>query len=214
MITINGQKMARSLGNFITLDELFSGNNKLLTQAYSPMTVRFFVLQAHYRSTIDFSNEALQAAEKGLQKLMKAIETLHKLKPSASSSVDVEKLRKNCYEALDDDLNSPILLSHLFEGVKQINSIADGSEKIDSANLESLKELYNTFVFEILGLKDEKSGAADTKLTDDLMKIIIGLRQDAKNKKEFEVSDNIRKALNNIGITIKDKKDGAEWEKE
>ncbi len=214
MITINGQKMARSLGNFITLDELFSGNNKLLVQAYSPMTIRFFILQAHYRSTIDFSNEALQAAEKGLQKLMKAIETLNKLKPSATSTVDADKLRKNCYEALDDDLNSPVLLSHLFEGVRQINSVADGSEKIDSNTLESMKVLYNTFVFEIMGLKNEKSGAGDLKLTDDLMKIIIGLRQDAKNNKNFEVSDNIRKALNEIGIIIKDKKDGAEWEKE
>jgi cysteinyl-tRNA synthetase len=212
MITINGQKMARSLGNFITLDELFSGNNKLLAQAYSPMTVRFFMLQAHYRSTIDFSNEALQAAEKGLQKLMKAIETLGKLKPSASSTVDIDKLRKNCYEALDDDLNTPILLSHLYEGVRQINLIADGSEKIDAASLDSMKNLYNTFVFEILGLKDEKSGTGDIKLTDDLMKIIIDLRQDAKNKKNFEVSDNIRKALSDIGITIKDKKDGADWE--
>lgn len=214
MITINGQKMARSLGNFITLDELFSGNNKLLTQAYSPMTIRFFILQAHYRSTIDFSNEALQASEKGLQKLMKAIETLNKLKPSATSTVDVDKLRKNCYEALDDDLNSPVLLSHLFEGVRQINSVADGSEKTDTKALDSLKVLYNTFVFEIMGLKDEKAGAGDLKLTDDLMKIIIGLRQDAKNNKNFEVSDNIRKALNNIGVTLKDKKDGAEWEKE
>jgi len=212
MITINGQKMARSLGNFITLDELFSGNNKLLTQAYSPMTIRFFILQAHYRSTIDFSNEALQAAEKGLQKLMKAIETLSKLKPSATSTVDVDKLRKNCYEALDDDLNSPILLSNLFEGVRQINSVADGSEKIDAKSLESMKELYNTFVFEIMGLKDEKSGAGDLKLTDDLMNIIIGLRQDAKNNKNFDVSDNIRKALNDIGVTLKDKKDGADWE--
>jgi len=214
MITINGQKMARSLGNFITLDELFSGNNKLLVQAYSPMTIRFFILQAHYRSTIDFSNEALQAAEKGLQKLMKAIETLNKLKPSATSTVDADKLRKNCYEALDDDLNSPVLLSHLFEGVRQINSVADGSEKIDSNTLESMKVLYNTFVFEIMGLKNEKSGAGDLKLTDDLMKIIIGLRQDAKNNKNFEVSDNIRKSLNEIGVTLKDKKDGAEWEKE
>lgn len=214
MITINGQKMARSLGNFITLDELFSGDNKLLTQAYSPMTIRFFILQAHYRSTIDFSNEALQAAEKGLQKLMKAIDTLNRLKPSATSTVDVDKLRKNCYEALDDDLNSPILLSHLFEGVRQINSVADGSEKIDAPALDSMKELYNTFVFEILGLKDEKTGTGDEKLTDDLMKIIIGLRQDAKNNKEWAKSDKIRDELNQIGITIKDKKDGAEWEKD
>ncbi len=110
MITINGQKMARSLGNFITLDQLFSGNHPLLKQAYSPMTIRFFILQAHYRSTVDFSNEALQAAEKGFQKLMKAVETLNKLKPSLSSTVDISSLKKKCYEAMDDDLNSPILL--------------------------------------------------------------------------------------------------------
>lgn len=212
MITINGQKMARSLGNFITLDELFSGNNKMLTQAYSPMTIRFFILQAHYRSTIDFSNEALQAAEKGLLKLIKAIDTLNKLKPSAVSSFDVAALKKKCYEALDDDLNSPILLSHLFDGVKYINSVSDGSEKIDASSLEALKELYNTFVFEILGLKDETTGKGDEKLTGELMKIIIELRQDAKNRKEFEVSDHIRKELNKIGITLNDRKDKVDWE--
>lgn len=213
MITINGQKMARSLGNFITLDELFSGNNKLLTQSYTPMTIRFFILQAHYRSTIDFSNEALQAAEKGLQKLIKAIETLNKLKSSAVSTFDVAALKKKCYEALDDDLNSPILLSHLFDGVKYINSVSDGSEKIDAASLESLKELYNTFVFEILGLKDEVTGKDDEKLTGELMKIIIELRQDAKNRKEFEVSDHIRKELNKIGISLNDRKNGVDWER-
>jgi len=214
MITINGQKMARSLGNFITLDDLFSGNNKLLTQAYSPMTIRFFILQAHYRSTVDFSNEALQAAEKGLQKLMKAIETLNKLKPSDVSTIDVLKLKEKCYASLDDDLNSPILLSHLFEAVKFINSVVDGSEKIDSSSLEALKALFNTFVFEILGLKNETEGMNDEKLTGDLMKIIIQLRQDAKNNKDFPTSDKIRNELNQIGITLKDRKDGvSEWDK-
>jgi len=214
MITINGQKMARSIGNFITLDQLFSGDHPALQQAYSPMTIRFFILQAHYRSTIDFSNEALQAAEKGFQKLMKAIESLKKLKPSDSSTIDVIKLKEKCYEALDDDLNSPIVLSHLFEGVRFINSVLDGSEKIDASGLESLKTLFNTFVFEILGLKDESAGIGDEKLTGELMKIIIDLRQTAKNRKEFEVSDKIRKELNNLGITIKDRKDGTpEWEK-
>jgi cysteinyl-tRNA synthetase len=214
MITINGQKMARSLGNFITLDQLFSGDHPVLKQAYSHMTIRFFVLQAHYRSTVDFSNEALQASEKGLQKLMKAVEALNKIKPSNSSTLDIEKLKAKCYEALDDDLNSPILLSHLFEGVKFINSVTDGSEKIDSPGLESLKELFNTFVFEILGLKDETSGKNDEKLTGELMKIIIGLRQDAKNNKDWPASDKIRNELKNAGIVIKDLKDGAEWEKE
>ena len=213
MITINGQKMARSLGNFITLDQLFSGDHPVLQQPYSPMTIRFFILQAHYRSTVDFSNEALQAAEKGLQKLMKAIETLNKLKPSAGSTIEVGKLKKKCYEALDDDLNSPILLSHLFEGVKFINSVVDGSEKIDGPGLESLKELFNTFVFEILGLKDETTGKSDEKLTGELINIIVDLRQDAKNRKEWDVSDKIRKELNQLGVTLKDRKDGVDWER-
>jgi cysteinyl-tRNA synthetase len=213
MITINGQKMARSLGNFITLDQLFSGDHPLLTQAYSPMTIRFFLLQAHYRSTIDFSNEALLAAEKGFQKLMKAIDTLHRLKPSLSSTIDTSTLRKKCYEAIDDDLNSPILLSHLFDGVKYINSVSDGTEKLSSSDLESLKNLFTVFVFDILGLKDEAS-RSDEKLTGELMKIIIGLRQDAKDKKEWSASDKIREDLKNAGIILKDLKDGADWELE
>jgi cysteinyl-tRNA synthetase len=212
MITINGQKMARSLGNFITLDQLFSGSHPLLGQAYSPMTIRFFLLQAHYRSTIDFSNEALEAAEKGFQKLMKAVGTLKKLKPSLSSTVDIPSLRKKCYEAMDDDLNTPVLLSYLFEGVKYINSISDGAEKIGSSDLDSLKGLFNVFVFDILGLKDEVVSKEDESLTSDLMKIIISLRQDAKNKNEWDVSDKIRSDLKNAGIILKDTKNGAEWE--
>jgi cysteinyl-tRNA synthetase len=214
MITINGQKMARSLGNFITLDQLFSGDHPALDKAYSPMTIRFFILQAHYRSTIDFSNEALQAAEKGFQKLMKAVESLAKLKPSDHSTVDIIKLKEKCYEALDDDLNSPVLLSHLFEGVRIVNSVIDGSEKIDAPGLDSLKELFSTFVFEILGLKDESAIKGDEKLTEELLKIIIGLRQDAKNKKDFPASDKIRNELKNAGVVLKDLKDGADWERE
>ena len=214
MITINGQKMARSLGNFITLDELFSGNHKLLTQAYSPMTIRFFILQAHYRSTLDFSNEALQAAEKGLSRLMKAFEALKKLKTANTSSVDVERLKAKCYEALSDDLNSPVLLSHLFEGVKYINSINEGAEKITGTDLESLKNLFTTFVFDILGLKDESAGKVDEKLTGDLVNMILSMRQDAKNRKDFSSSDKIRVDLNKLGIVIRDRKDGAYWERE
>ena len=212
MITINGQKMARSLGNFITLYQFFSGDHSMLEQPYSPMTVRFFILQAHYRSTVDFSNEALQAAEKGLQRLFKGIETLNKIKASDNSTFDVSDLRKKCYEALDDDLNSPVLLSHLFDGVKNINSINDGTEKLNSTDLESLKQLFNTFVFDILGLKDETEGMGDEKLTGDLMKIIIGLRQDAKNNKDFGTSDKIREELKKAGVVLKDKKDGVDWE--
>jgi cysteinyl-tRNA synthetase len=212
MITINGQKMARSLGNFITLDHFFSGSHPLLSQAYSPMTIRFFILQAHYRSTVDFSNEALQAAEKGLQKLMKAAGTLEKLTPSNTSTIDVQSLRKKCYEALDDDLNSPVLLSYLFEGVKYINSVNDGTEKLTAPDIESLKELFKIFISDILGLKDENDSTGNEKLTDDLVKIIINLRQDAKNKKEWAASDKIRDDLKSAGIVLKDKKDGADWE--
>ena len=214
MITINGQKMARSLGNFITLDQLFSGDHPLLEQAYSPMTIRFFILQAHYRSTIDFSNEALQAAEKGFQKLMKAAESLNKLKPTDNSTIDVDKLIEKCYEALDDDLNSPVLLSHLFEGVRFVNSVIDGSEKIDDTGLQSLRALFGTFIFEILGLKHETPGMDDEKLTGKLMNIIIDLRQEAKNNKDWSASDKIRNELKNAGIVLKDLKDGAEWERE
>lgn len=212
MITINGQKMARSLGNFITLDQLFTGNHPLLQQAYSPMTIRFFILQAHYRSTIDFSNEALQAAEKGLQKLMNATETLKKLKPSATTSFNVEEIKNKCYEAMDDDLNSPVLISHLFECVRFINSVADGSESIDEKGLGELRKLFNTFVFDILGLTNSSAGN-DEKLTGDLVNLIISLRQDARSKKDFATSDKIRNELTKIGIVLKDKKDGVDWER-
>ncbi|MDX1286105.1 MAG: cysteine--tRNA ligase, partial [Draconibacterium sp.] len=155
MITINGQKMARSLGNFITLKELFSGNHEILEQAYSPMTIRFFILQAHYRSTIDFSNEALQASEKGLERLMTALKTLEELTTSEISTIDVSDLKEKCFAALNDDLNSPITIAHLFDGLRMINSIKAGTEKISEVDLKELKSLYNSVVFEILGLKEE-----------------------------------------------------------
>jgi cysteinyl-tRNA synthetase len=214
MITINGQKMARSLGNFITLDQLFTGNHLMLEQAYSPMTIRFFILQAHYRSTLDFSNEALKAAEKGFQRLMKASETLKILKASDKSTVDIPDLIKRCYEALDDDLNTPVLLSNLFEGVRIINSINDGTEKISQDNLDELKSLFNAFATDILGLKEEAELKHDEKLIGDLVKIIIDIRQNAKNNKDFSSSDKIRLDLKNAGVILKDKKDGADWELE
>jgi len=213
MITINGQKMARSLGNFITLDQLFSGDHPMLEQPYSPMTIRFFILQAHYRSTVDFSNEALMAAEKGLQKLMKTIDTLNELKPADSSTLDIGNFKEKCYEALNDDLNSPVLIAHLFEGVKYINSVHDGNEKLSSSDIDYLKEIFEIFVFEILGLKDETASKGDEKLTGELMRIIIDLRQAARNNKDWRTSDKIREELNKIGITIKDMKNRVEWER-
>lgn len=214
MITINGQKMARSLGNFITLDELFSGSHKLLKQAYSPMTIRFFVLQAHYRSTLDFSNEALQAAEKGLNRLIKGMETIKKLKPSETSTVDINKLKERCYDAINDDLNSPILLSHLFEGVKFINSANEGIEKLNSSDIETLKNLFSTFITDILGLKNESSEKIDERITGELVNMILNMRQDAKSRKDWAASDKIREELTKLGIIIKDRKDGVDWERE
>jgi len=176
------------------------------------MTIRFFILQAHYRSTVDFSNEALQAAEKGLDRLMKASATLKKLKPSDTSTIDVKKLKSNCYESLNDDLNSPVLLSYLFDTVRNINSVLEGSEKLNSADLEELKSLYRTFVFDILGFKDESVVQGDEKLTGNLIKMILNMRQEAKNRKDFGTSDKIREELTKLGVTIKDRKDGADWE--
>lgn len=214
MITINGKKMGKSLGNFITLDQLFEGNHDLLEQAYSPMTIRFFILQAHYRSPLDFSNDALKSAEKGFQKLMKAIDSLEKIKPNNLSTVDIDNLSAKCYEALNDDLNSPVLLSHLFEGVRIVNSVLDGNEKIDPNGLDSLKLLFEAFVFDILGLQNEEIGREDTKLTNHLMKILLDLRQAAKDHKDWPTSDKIRNELKNAGIVIKDLKESAEWERE
>ena len=212
MITINGQKMARSLGNFITLQELFRGTHAILKQAYSPMTIRFFILQAHYRSTIDFSNEALQASEKGLERLMTAMDTLKELTASESSTVDVASLKAKCFVALNDDLNSPITIANLFEGVKIINSINAGIEKISAADLNDLKTFYQVMVFDILGLKkEEKSDSSENEILSGTVELLIQLRKEAKKNKDWATADKIRDELNALGIELKDTKDGVEW---
>ncbi len=212
LITIEGQKMSKSLGNFITLDEMFSGKNDLLEQAYSPMTVRFFILQAHYRSTLDFSNKALQASERGMQRLMKGLETLKKIKPSGETSIDIKALKEKSFKALNDDLNTPILIAHLFDGIKMINQIQSGDETINKEDLESLTSFYNLFVFDILGLKPEnKTENSDTKFKE-AINLLLNIRLEAKKNKDFATSDKIRDELNKIGIIVKDKKDGFEWE--
>jgi cysteinyl-tRNA synthetase len=211
MITINGQKMARSLNNFITLEELFTGKHKLLEQSYSPMTIRFFILQAHYRSTLDFSNEALQAAGKGLQRLITAYKSLQILKTSDKSTIDIRELENKCYEALNDDLNSAILISHLMDGVRIINSIKDGNDTITKANLEKLILLYKTFVDDILGLKDESGLGNNQELISGLVALLNKIRLSSRTKKDFETSDQIRSELAKLGVEIKDTKDGFEW---
>lgn len=211
MIKINGQKMARSLGNFITLDELFSGRHHLLEKAYSPMTIRFFILQAHYRSEMDFSNEALQAAEKGLERLMTAVKTLGKLSPSANATVEVLPMKMKCLAALNDDLNSPIAIAHLFDGVKMINSIKAGNETISAENLAELQSFFHTIVFDILGLKHESGQTDDNDILSGAVSLLIDLRQEAKSNKDWAAADKIRNELNAIGVELKDGKDGVEW---
>ena len=213
MITINGQKMGKSLGNFITLEEFFTGDNKVLSQAYSPMTIRFFILQAHYRSTVDFSNEALQAAEKGLERLMDAYNHLMKLKASDVSTVDVKDLRRKCYDAMNDDLNSPIVIAHLFDGARAINSVKDGKATISAEDLKELQDVFHTFVFDILGIKDEAAsgGSNNNEAFGKAMDLLLTIRQQAKANKDWATSDKIRNELTAIGFDIKDTKDGAEW---
>jgi len=215
MITINGQKMSKSKNNFITLEELFNGSNTLLEKAFSPMTVRFYILQAHYSSPVDFSNEALKAAEQGLNRLMKGMTLLSKLQPSPNSTVDVTSLQKNAYEAMNDDLNCPVLLGNLFEGVKIINSVNDGKEKINTKDLESLRAFMHTFIFDLLGLAQEESQKSrESELLDKLIKLLLQKRQEAKSRKDYAMSDNIRNQLAGLGIIVKDTKEGAEWELE
>ena len=212
MITIDGQKMARSLGNFITLQDLFSGNHKLLKKAYSPMTIRLFVLQAHYRSTIDFSNEALQASEKGLERLMNAIKSLNELSVSENSTIDISIIKEKCFAALNDDLNSPIAIAHLFDGVKMINSVKAGTEKISKADLAELKLFYHSVVFDILGLKQEQTADSGTsEILKGTVELLIKLRNEAKANKDWTTSDKIRNELNELGIEMKDTKERVEW---
>ncbi len=211
MITINGQKMGKSLGNFITLEELFGGTHKLLEMAYSPMTIRFFILQAHYRSTLDFSNEALQSAAKGLERLMSAVATLGKITPSKSTSVDVTGFKEAAMAPLLDDLNSPVAIALLFDYVGTINSIYDGKESISASDLETFTKDFVYIVEELLGLKDEKSGD-DGALVGGLIDMILSVRQSAKASKDWATSDQIRNALTELGVTVKDRKDGVDWE--
>ena len=214
MITINGQKMGKSLDNFITLEEFFTGKHPGLSQAYTPMTIRFFILQAHYRSTLDFTNEALQAAEKGLKKLLSGIETLRKIIPSgpsdSSSDSNIRQLMDGCYEAMNDDFNSPMVIANLFEGVRIINSVWDKKETISLPDLELLKSIFQLFMFDLLGLKEE-SPEGQNDVINGLMDLILALRKEVREKKDFSTSDQIRDALQNLKITVKDTKEEPIW---
>ena len=215
MITINGQKMGKSLGNFITLFQFFEGDHEKLEQAYSPMTIRFFILQAHYRSTVDFSNEALQASHKGLERLMEGIATLERIQPVADGALTeayAAEVEQKCYDAMDDDLNSPIVISHLFDACRTINQLADRSTSITPAGLDKLREVMRVFAFDILGLRAEAE--ADSGREESFGKavgLLLELRAKAKAAKDWATSDQIRDELASFGFEVKDTKDGATW---
>ena len=213
MITINGQKMGKSLGNFITLEQFFKGEHPLLERPFSPMTIRFFILQAHYRSTLDFSNDALAASEKAYQRLCQGWESLSSIVPSDKTTADVAGLRAKCYEAMNDDLSSPIVISHLFDAVRQINTILAGDATITAEDLAELKEVFSVFMFDIMGLtlEGEAASSADNEAYGKAVELLLQLRQEAKGRKDWTTADFIRNRLTEIGFEVKDTKEGAKW---
>ena len=215
MLTVNGVRMSKSAGNGFLPEELFSGNHPLLEKGYSPMTVRFFMLQTHYRSTLDFSNEALQASEKGFARLMAANKILRNLNAAENANTalkaTIKEIEKNCYAAMNDDFNSPIVLANLFEAVRIINSVNDKKEFLDEEDLQTLKNIFQHFIFDVFGLQSDISESNNNKPLDGLMKMILEFRNEAKTKKDFSVSDKIRDDLDKINIKINDTKDGVNW---
>ena len=215
MITINGQKMGKSLGNFITLSQFFTGDHEKLDQAYSPMTIRFFILQAHYRSTVDFSNEALQASQKGLERLMEAFAQIERVEPTEGGALTeayAEELKQKCYEALDDDFNSPIVISHLFDACRTINQLVDRKQTITPSGLAALRQTLNVFVHDILGLRTEAQGGSQREEAfGAAVDMLLELRAKAKAAKDWATSDAIRDRLAELGFEVKDTKEGATW---
>ena len=218
MLTINGQKMGKSYNNFITLEQFFTGKHELLTKAYAPMVIRFFILSAHYRGTVDFSDEALQAAEKGLEKLTNGLADLERIQVSDKCDVETEKvvksLRQKCYDAMNDDLATPQVLSNLFEACTTINKLVDHKATICADCLKELKDTMHLFTFDILGLQSQAAGA-DNKGREEafgkVVDMVLELRAKAKANKDWATSDQIRDALAQAGFEVKDTKDGVTW---
>jgi cysteinyl-tRNA synthetase len=210
MLTVNGTRMSKSAGNGFLPGELFTGDHPLLRKGYSPMTVKFFMLQAHYRSTLDFSNDALDASEKGFRRLMNAVSLLPKLVASSEGEIAIDPIRQNCEQAMNDDFNSPVVIAELFEVARIVNTVYDGTVKISQAELEKLNTLMNDFVFDIFGLQNEES--SNTELNE-VLDMVIDLRKVAKENKDYATSDQIRIGLQNIGIQLKDSKEGTTWSK-
>jgi cysteinyl-tRNA synthetase len=210
MLTVNGSRMSKSAGNGFLPEQLFTGDHKLLKKGFSPMTVKFFMLQAHYRSTLDFSNDALDASEKGFRRLMNAVSLLEKLVPADADDFDIQLIFDNCVKAMNDDFNSPVVIAELFEAVRIINTVYDGKGSVSATGLELLKKIMNDFVIEVFGLKDEDTSNMELNSVLDLM---IDLRKAAKENKDYATSDKIRVGLQTMGIQLKDSKDGTTWNK-
>ena len=211
MITIGGQKMGKSLGNFITLEQFFTGNHPLLTKGFSPMTIRFFILQAQYRSTVDFSSEALEASEKGLERLIEGYARLQNLTAGEKSSIEIGNLREKCEEAMCDDLNTPIVISHLFENLRIINLAHDGKETLSQADLDELNSVFKLFIEDILGLQSTETATEGIEAYRKAVDLLLNIRLEAKKNKDWATSDKIRNELTSYGFEIKDTKDGFEW---
>lgn len=210
MLTVNGTRMSKSAGNGFLPGELFTGDHPLLTRGYSPMTVKFFMLQAHYRSTLDFSNEALEASEKGFRRLMNAVNLLEKLVPSPDTDFEIEPITVNCVNAMNDDFNSPVVIAELFEATRIVNTVYDGKARISATELDKLKKLMNGFVFDVFGLMDEESSNIELNAVLDM---VIDIRKTAKENKDYATSDKIRVSLQSMGIQLKDGKEGTTWTK-
>ena len=210
MLTFNGKKMAKSEGTGVTPDEMLSGDHPLLSQGYSPMAIRFFMLQAHYRSTLDFSNEALLASEKGLHRLLEATKRIKNLEVSQEDMFEVDDLKAKVYEAMNDDFNTPKVIAHLFDGVKWINSLNDKKATITEKSKRTLEHLYLDFVPNVLGIEPEEDGSSLERI-DGLMKLALELRQQAKEAKDYSTADLIRDQLADLGFQVKDGKDGATY---
>ena len=211
MLTVNGVRMSKSAGNGFLPNELFAGSHPLLERGYSPMTVRFFMAQSHYRSTLDFSNEALQASEKGFERLMDGYARLQKLSASAASSLETASLRAKCEDAMNDDFNTPIAISHLFDALKAINLVHDGKETINATDLEELKAVFKAFIEDVLGLKSENDAGSGNEAYKKAIDLLLNMRLEAKQNKDWATSDKIRNELTALGFEIKDTKDGFEW---
>lgn len=208
MLTMNGKKMAKSTGNNILPGEIFTGENDILSKAFFPSVVRFFMMQAHYTSILDLSNDALLASEKGFQRLIEAMDTLDGLETGDQSDFDLATWKAQCYDAMNDDFNTPILIAQLFEAVKHINLIKEGKESITQNDKSVLTQTLNAFVYEVLGLERQKEGLGASNKLSGVVELLIALRDEARANKDFETSDKIRDRLANLGIQLKDGKEG------